>query len=115
MQSLTLPNDCALILAKFLIAHMGFPGFHAAFDSEAGHECTRSQLNDVRRVLANDRGYLAATRDWNRTGWSNLGRYLESRGTQRVLGRVRTELRFHFMVPTSLAPIKYWSFDRIMT
>jgi len=43
------------------------------------------------------------------------GCYPENRGTHRVQGRVRTRPRFHFTVPTTLAPIKYSSFDCIMT
>jgi len=66
-------------------------------------------------VLATVPGYPAAVRVWNRTRWSSPGCYPENRGTCRVRGRVRTGPRFHFKVPTTLAPIKYLSSDRIMT
>jgi len=66
-------------------------------------------------VLTTVPGYPATVRVWNRTGWSSLGCYPENRGTHLVRGRVRTGSRFHFTVPTTLAPIKYLSFDRIMT
>ena len=66
-------------------------------------------------VLATVPGYPDAVRVWNRTGWSSLGCYPENRGTHRVRGWVRTGPRFHFTVPTTLAPIKYLSSNRIMT
>jgi hypothetical protein len=69
----------------------------------------------VHLVLATVPGDPAAVQVWNRTGSSNLGCLPDSRGTQWVRGRTGTGLRFHFPVPSTLAPIKYSSFDRIMT
>ena len=66
-------------------------------------------------MLATVPGYPAAVRVWNRTGWSSPGCYPENRGTHRVRGRVGTGPRFHSTVPTTLAPIKYLSSDRIAT
>jgi len=48
--SLTLPNVCALILSKSLIALMGIPQLGAAIDPKTAHECTQSKLNDVRHA-----------------------------------------------------------------
>ena len=66
-------------------------------------------------VLATVPGFPAAVRVWTRTGWSCPGCYPENRSTHRVQGQVRTGPRFHYAVPTTLAPIKYLSSDRIMT
>jgi len=76
---------------------------------------TKKQRNRLQVVLATVPGYPAAVRVWNRTGWTSPGCYPENRGTCRVRGRVRTGPRFHFTVPTTLAPIKFLSSDRIMT
>jgi len=65
------------------------------------------------QVLTTVPGYPAAVRVWNRTGQSTPGCYLESRGTCRVRGRVRTGPRFHFTVLTTLAPSKYMHSDCI--
>jgi hypothetical protein len=73
---------------------------------------TRSGLLPV--VLTTVPGYPAAVRVWNRTGWSSHGCDTDNSGTHRVRGQVRTRLRLHFTVPTTLAPIKYLSSDRIM-
>jgi hypothetical protein len=48
--SLTLPNVYASILSKLLIPFMGFPRLGAAFYTETAHECTQSQLYDVRHA-----------------------------------------------------------------
>jgi len=66
-------------------------------------------------VLATVPGYPAAVRDWDQTGRSSQGCYPWNNCTHRVRGGVQTGLRFHFTVPTSMAPIKHLSFDRIMT
>ena len=66
-------------------------------------------------VLATVPGYPAAVRVWNWTGSSTPGCYPENRGTHRVWGQVGTGLRFHITVPSTLAPIKYLSSDRIVT
>ena len=66
-------------------------------------------------VLATVPVYPAAVQVWNRTGLSSPGCHPEKRGTRQVQGRVRTALRFHFPVPTTLTPIQYLRFDRIMT
>jgi len=66
-------------------------------------------------VLATVPGYPAAVRVWNRTRWSSPGCYPENRGTHRVRGQVGTGPRFHITVPSTLAPIKYLSSDRIVT
>jgi len=76
---------------------------------------TLLNLNVPELVLATVPGYPAVVRVWNRTGWSSLGCYPEDRGTNQVRGRVRTGPQFHFTVSTTLATIKYLSFDRIMT
>jgi len=49
-KSLTFPNVYAFILSKLLIALMGFPRLGAAFYTETAHECTYSQLYDVRHA-----------------------------------------------------------------
>jgi hypothetical protein len=72
-------------------------------------------LNATQLVSATVRGYLAAFRVWNRTGWSSSGCYPEHRGTQRVRGRVGTGARLDIAVPITLPPIKYLSSDRIVT
>jgi hypothetical protein len=77
------------------------------------HTCSQHHVSHW--VLAAVPGYLAAVQVSNRTGWSSLGGYPETRGTHRVRGRVETGLRFHFTVPTTFTPIKYLSSDRIMT
>jgi hypothetical protein len=69
----------------------------------------------LRVVLATVPGYRAAVRVWKRTGWSSPGCYPENRGTRWVRGWVGTRPRFHITVPSSLAPIKYLSSDRIVT
>jgi len=66
-------------------------------------------------VLATVLGYPAAVRVWNRTGWSSPGCYPENSGIHRVRRWVGTGPRFHFRVPPTLAPIKYFSSDRIAT
>ena len=47
-KSLTVPDVYAFILSKLLIALMGFPRLDAAFYTETAHECTQSQLYNVR-------------------------------------------------------------------
>jgi len=49
-KSLTLANVYAFILSKLLIVYMGFPRLGAALSTEAAHECTSSQLYDVRHA-----------------------------------------------------------------
>jgi len=49
-KSLTLANVYAFILAKLLIALMRFPRLGAAFYNDTAHECTYSQLYDVRHA-----------------------------------------------------------------
>jgi len=66
-------------------------------------------------VLATVPGYPAAVRVWNRTGWSSPGCYTENRGTHWVRGRVGTGPWFHITVPSTFAPFKYLSCDRIVT
>jgi len=46
-QSLTVPNVCAFILSKLLIALMGFPRLRTAFHPETTHEYTQSKLNNL--------------------------------------------------------------------
>jgi len=46
-QSVTLPNVCAFILSKLLIALMGFQRLGAAFYSEIAHEHNQSKLNNM--------------------------------------------------------------------
>jgi len=48
--SWTVPNVYASILSKWLIAHMGFPRLGGAFYTQTAHECTESQLFDVRHA-----------------------------------------------------------------
>ena len=74
-----------------------------------------TQGDKIEIVLAMVPGYPAAVRVWNRTRLSSPGCHPEYRGTQRVRGRVRTGLWFHFTVSTTLALIKYLSSHRIMT
>ena len=50
LKSLTLPNVCAFILSKLLIALMGFPWLGAAFYAETAHEGTSRMLNNVRHT-----------------------------------------------------------------
>jgi len=66
-------------------------------------------------VLAMVPGYPAAVRIWNRTGWSSPDCYPENSSTYQVLGQVVTGPLFHYMVPTTLAPIIYLNSDRIAT
>jgi len=66
-------------------------------------------------VLATVPGFPAAVRVWNWTGWSTRCCYPEHRGTHRVRGRFGTGPRFHFTVPTTCPPIKYFNSDRIAT
>jgi len=88
--------------------------FHSVIDEMTN--VTNLKLVDwLDVVLATVPGYPAAVRVWNRTGRSSPGGYAENRGTYQVRGRVRTGPRFHFTVPTTLAPIKYLSSDGIMT
>jgi len=47
-KSLTVPNVCAFIPSKLLIALMGFPRLGAAFYTQTADGCTQSNLNDVR-------------------------------------------------------------------
>jgi hypothetical protein len=65
-------------------------------------------------VLASVPDYLAAVQDWNRNRWSSPDCYPDNRGTHHVRGQVPTGLRFYSRVSSTLAPIKYLSFDRIM-
>ena len=67
----------------------------------------------VKLVVATVPGNPAAVRGWNWTGWSGLGCYHENRGSQLDWGQVRTRLRFHFRVPTTLARIKHLNSHRI--
>ena len=60
-----------------------------------------------RLVLATVPGYPAVVRVLTRTGRSSSGYYPERMGTHQVRRRVRTRPRFHFLVATTLAPIKY--------
>jgi len=73
------------------------------------------RLTGTSVVLATVPGYLAAGWVWNRTGRSGLSCYLENRGTQRIWGRGRTGPQYNFMVPTTVAPIKYLNSYRIAT
>jgi len=66
-------------------------------------------------VLATVPVYLAAVLARNQTRWSSPGCYPENRGTHRLRGRVGTGPRFHFTVPTPLAPIKYLNSSCIAT
>ena len=66
-------------------------------------------------LLAMVPGYPAAVRVWNRTGWSSPGCYPENMGTHRVRGWIWTGPRFHCMVPTTFAAIKYFNSHRIAT
>jgi hypothetical protein len=66
-------------------------------------------------VLAKVLGCADAVWVWNQIGWSCPGCYPENSGTLLVQGWVRTGLRFHLTVSTTLAAIKYLSFDCIMT
>jgi hypothetical protein len=66
-------------------------------------------------VLATVLGYPAVVRVWNRTRWLSPGCYPESRGTHQLQGRIGTGPRFHFMVPTTFAAIKYVNSDHIAT
>ena len=88
--------------------------FHSVID-EMTNVTNLKLVNWLDVVLATVPGYPAAVRVWNRTGRSSPGGYAENRGTHQVRGQVRTGPRFHFTVPTTLAPIKYLSSDGIMT
>jgi len=46
-QSLTLPNNCAFILSKLVIALRGFPRLGAAWYPETPHKHTQSKLTDL--------------------------------------------------------------------
>jgi len=80
LQSLTLPNVCAFILSKLLIALMGFPRLGAAFYIEISHEHTQSMLNDVRHaryVVSHGR----PPDSWGLKGWLQFL-------SNRVIGRI---------------------------
>ena len=49
-KSLTLPNVNAFIVSKLLIALMGFQRLGAVFQTQTAHECTWSELYDVRHA-----------------------------------------------------------------
>jgi len=49
-KSFSLPNVYGFIVSKLRIALMGFPWLGAAFYTETAHECTYSQLYDVRHA-----------------------------------------------------------------
>ena len=83
--------------------------------SRDGYFVQAENGRSVSLVLATVPGYPAAVLVSIQTGWSSPGCNPENRGTHRVRGQVWTGPRFHFTVPTTLAPIKYLSFDCIMT
>ena len=86
---------------------------HTSFGNITNHLSAYSYVAQL--LLPTVPGYSAAVRVWNQSGLSSPGCYPETRGTHQVWGRVRIGPRFHFTVPTTLAPINYLSFDRIMT
>jgi hypothetical protein len=66
-------------------------------------------------VLATVLGYPAPVWVWNWDLRSSPSWYPEHRGTHWDCGRVWTGPQFHFPVPTTLAPMKYFNSDYIAT
>jgi len=74
---------------------------------------TRMLNGTLQVVLAMVLGYPAAVWNWIRIRWSCWGWYPKHSGTHWVRGHVGTGLQLHFIVLTTLAPIKYLNSDCI--